>query len=306
MLKRLIYIILLLSFGNSTYAQLQPLLDQYHLNGLAINPAYAGSQEALSVGLYSRVQWVGFESAPKTFTFSMHSPMRNKKVNLGLIVLTDRLGSKAEAGFLFNYAYRIDLGSGKLSFGLAAGLTNISYNLNSIRYTDPGDVLLQDPGRRALLPAFSLGSYYYFDKFYVGVSMPLLTNHQMNQQTGKYHIGFDPAATNYNLITGYLFSLSEKLEMLSSLMFRSNPAIATQLDLHCNLIYKKKVSIGTIIRTNGNLSAILQIQANRQLRIGYSYGYELSELSSYQHGLHEVVLQYNFRYIVDVVNPRYF
>lgn len=306
MLKRLIYIILLLSFGSSTYAQLQPLLDQYHLNGLAINPAYAGSQEALSVGLYSRVQWVGFEGASKTFTFSMHSPMRNKKVNLGLIVLTDRLGSKAEAGFLFNYAYRIDLGSGKLSFGLAAGLTNISYNLNSIRYTDPGDVLLQDPGRRALLPAFSVGSYYYSDKFYVGISMPLLTNHEINQQTGKYRIGFDPAATNYNLITGYLFSLSEKLEVLSSLMFRSNPATATQMDLHCNLIYKKKVSIGTIIRTNGNLSAILQIQANRQLRIGYSYGYELSELSSYQHGSHEVVLQYNFRYIVDVVNPRYF
>lgn len=306
MLKRLIYIILLLSIGSSIHAQLQPLLDQYHLNGLAINPAYAGSQEALSVGLYSRVQWVGFEGAPKTFTFSMHSPMRNKKVNLGLIVLADRLGSKTETGFLFNYAYRMDLGSGKLSFGLAAGLTNISYNINSIRYTDPGDILLQDPGRRALLPAFSVGAYYYSEKFYVGFSMPLLTNHQINQQTGKYRIGFDPAATNYNLGAGYLFSLSEALEILPSFMFRTNPAVATQLDVHCQFIYKKKVALGTIIRTNGNLSAIFQIQANRQLRIGYSYGYELSELSSYQHGSHEVVLMYNFRYIVDVVNPRYF
>ena len=136
--------------------------------------------------------------------------------------------------------------------------------------------------------------------------MPLLTNHQINQQTGKYRIGFDPAATNYNLGAGYLFSLSEALEILPALMLRTNPTIATQLDVHCHLIYKKKVALGTIIRTNGNLSAIIQIQANRQLRIGYSYGYELSELSSYQHGSHEVVLQYNFRYIVDVVNPRYF
>jgi len=306
MLKRILYIILLLNIGSSIHAQLQPLMDQYHLNGLAINPAYAGSQDALSVGLYSRVQWVGFEGAPKTFTFSMHTPMRNKKVNLGLILLADRLGSKAETGFLFNYAYRIDLGSGKLSFGLAAGLTNISHNLNDIRYTDPGDFLLQEPGRRALLPAFSLGSYYYSDKFYVGLSMPLLSNHKINQETDTYRISFDPAATNYNLVTGYLFSLSEKLEMLPSLMFRTNPAAATQLDVHCHVIYNRKVSIGTIIRTNGNLSAILQIQANRQLRVGYSYGYELSELSSYQYGSHEVVLQYNFRYIVDVVNPRYF
>jgi len=306
MRKRFFYILFLLMVSSPAFAQLLPLMDQYHLNGLANNPAYAGSKEALSVGLYSRLQWVGFEGAPKTFTFTMHSPMRNKKVNLGLIVLADRLGSKEETGFLFNYAYRIDMSRGKLSFGLAAGLTSISHNLNSIRYTDAGDILLQDPGRRAFLPVFSIGSYYYTDKFYAGISLPLLTNHKMNQQTGRYRIGFDPASTNYSLATGYLFGLSDKLELLPSLMFRTNPAVATVLDIHCSIIYNKKLSFGTIIRTSGNLSAILQIQANRQLRVGYSYGYELSGLSSYQHGSHEVVLQYNFRYIMDVVNPRYF
>jgi len=306
MRKRIFGILFIVLAGSPAVAQLLPLMDQYHLNGLAINPAYAGSQEALSVGLYSRIQWVGFEGAPRTFTFTMHSPMRNKKVNLGLIVLADRLGSKEETGFLFHYAYRIDMGRGKLSFGLAAGLTHLTHNLNSIRYTDAGDMLLQDPGRRALLPAFSVGSYYYSDKFYAGISLPLLTNHEMNQETGRYRIGFDPAATNYNLVTGYLFGLSEKLELLPSLMFRTNPAVSTQLDIHCSVIYNKKVSIGAIIRTSGNLSAVLQIQANRQLRVGYSYGYELSGLSSYQHGSHEVVLKYNFRYIMDVVNPRYF
>ena len=193
MLKRAVYMIMLFCLVSLSQAQLLPLLDQYHMNGLAVNPAYAGSREALSVGLYSRVQWLGFEGAPKTFTFSMHSPMRNRKVNLGLIVLADRLGARSESGFLFNYAYRMDLGSGKLSFGLAGGLTNISVNLNALRYNDQGDVLLQEPGRRALLPAFSIGSYYHTARYYLGISMPLLTNHRINQQTGKYRIGFDPA-----------------------------------------------------------------------------------------------------------------
>ncbi len=304
MLKRFIQLILLLSFGICGYSQLQPLLDQYHLNGLAINPAYAGCHEALSVGLYSRVQWVGFEGAPETFTFSMHSPMRNKKVNLGLIVLADRLGSKKETGFLINYAYRIDLGYGKLSLGLAAGATNLSYNINSIRFPDPGDVLLQNPGKSAFLPAFSIGSYYYTDKYYIGISMPLLTSNFMNQKTGKYSIRFDPAATNYNLVAGYLFKLSEDFELLPSILFKTNPANVSQLDLHCSVIYKKKVSIGTMIRTNGNLSAVLQLQFNPQLKMGYSYSYELSELSSYHSGSHEIVLQYNFRYIIDVISPR--
>ena len=63
-MKRLVLHLVLLSFAIMARSQLQPVLDQYYLNGLVINPAYAGSQEALSVGLYSRVQWVGFEGAP--------------------------------------------------------------------------------------------------------------------------------------------------------------------------------------------------------------------------------------------------
>ncbi len=172
MFKKLIYIILLLGIGVTAFPQLQPLLDQYLLNGLAINPAYAGSQEALNIGLYARNQWVGFEGAPKTFTFTMHSPMRDNHVNLGLLVMNDKIGARTETGFLFNYAYRIEMGTGKLSFGLAAGLTGISTNRDMLRYTDPGDGLILNPGVRALLPELSFGIYYYSDKFFTGLSTP--------------------------------------------------------------------------------------------------------------------------------------
>lgn len=306
MAKRLAYIMLLLGIGISSYAQLQPLLDQDHLNGLAINPAYAGSQDALNIGLYSRIQWVGFEGAPRTNTFSMHSPLRNKKVNLGLIVLGDRLGSKIETGFLLNYAYRIDLGRGKWSLGLAAGVSNISTDLGSLRYTDMADRLLQDPGQSTLLPEFSIGSYYYTERFFAGISMPLFLSHYTDKENGSYQVKFKLREANYLLTAGYLFEISDGIELLPSILLKSNPANNTQLDIQCNLILYDKVWIGTAIRTNGNMSALLQLQVNPQLRIGYSYGYEFSELSSYQHGSHEVVLQYNFRYILEVISPRYF
>jgi type IX secretion system PorP/SprF family membrane protein len=301
-----IYIILMVGWMFPANSQLLPLLDQYHMNGLAINPAYAGSHEALSVGLYARNQWVGFEGAPQTFTISMHSPMRNRKVNLGILILADRLGSKRETGFLLNYAYRMDLGGGKLSLGLAAGMTNLSFNLNSIRFTDPGDNLLQDPGRSALLPAFSLGSYYYTDKYYLGLSLPLFTGHRLDQSTGKYRVSFNPASANYLINAGYVFRLSENVELLPSVLVKSNPSAATQLDLMCRAILIKKIALGASIRTGGNLTALLQVQINTQLRFGYSYGYELTGLSSYQNGTHELVLMYNFKYILDVISPRYF
>jgi type IX secretion system PorP/SprF family membrane protein len=282
------------------------LLDHDHFNGLAINPAYAGSQGALSVGLYSRMQWVGFEGAPRTSTIAIHSPLRNKKVNLGLIILSDKLGSNKETGILLNYAYRIELGKGDFSLGLAAGITHLSTDLNSIRFTDQGDRLLQDPARRVVMPEFSVGSYYQTERFYVGISMPLFLSHSTNEGSGSYQLSFNLAKANYILTSGYLFAITDGIEMLPSILLKSNPANNTQLDIRCNVILREKVWLGTGVRTNGNLSALLQLQVNPQLRVGYSYGYELSKLSSFQHGSHEVMLQYNFRYILEVVSPRYY
>ncbi|MCP4310199.1 MAG: type IX secretion system membrane protein PorP/SprF, partial [Bacteroidetes bacterium] len=92
--KRFIHIAFLIFLSAAVLGQFQPLIDQPRLHGLAINPAYAGSQEALNVGIHSRIQWVGFEGAPRTHALSLHAPMRNKKVSLGLVVMGDRSGSK--------------------------------------------------------------------------------------------------------------------------------------------------------------------------------------------------------------------
>jgi energy-converting hydrogenase Eha subunit B len=64
----LIVIIVLLS-GFTASAQQAATYSQYMFNTLAINPAYAGSQEALSVTALGRFQNVGLSGAPNTQTF---------------------------------------------------------------------------------------------------------------------------------------------------------------------------------------------------------------------------------------------
>ena len=63
-----------------TMAQQDPKYSQYMFNQMAINPAYAGSKEALSATAFIRSQWTGIEGAPKTETFSIHGPLKKKKV----------------------------------------------------------------------------------------------------------------------------------------------------------------------------------------------------------------------------------
>ena len=294
------------SLGISSIAQLSPLLDQYQVNGLALNPAYAGSQEALNIELHSRMQWVGFEGAPRTLSLSMHSPMRDKRVNLGIIILSDRYGSNRETGFLLNYAYRLELGKGNLAMGLAAGGTSLSSEADAIRYVQPGDLLLQDPARRAFIPEFSLGAYFHSDRYYAGFSMPLFLGHTTNASNGKYNLSFNLAEANYMFVSGIIFRISQDFELLPSMLLRINPSSNTQFDLSCNIIYGEKIWLGATLRTNGNLSAILQMQINSQIRVGYSYGYEISELSNYQQGSHEILMVYSFKYLLEVISPRYF
>jgi len=306
MWMKLIVILFLWIVACPVEAQLHPLLDQYQMNGLAINPAYAGSQEALSVGLYSRNQWIGFEGAPKVLTFFMHSPLQNPKVNLGLMIHHDQVGSFVETGFMLNYAFRIEMGRGKLSLGLAAGMSKLSSDQNLIRYNDEGDQVIQNQMESSVFSDYSFGVYYYTNTYYLGFSMPQLTNRTLNEVTQKFFTTFDAASTNYLLTAGYRFRLTQYIEFLPSTLYKSNPSNDNQVDLNGNFIYKDMVWLGGGYRTNGHVSGLFQLQINAQLRVAYSYGYENSELSSFQQGSHEILILYNFKYLLDVVNPRHF
>src|SRR5690242_534037 len=103
---RYIFISLLLSVTAVVNAQQVATYSQYMFNGLAINPAYAGSHDAMSATALARFQNVGLKGAPNTQTFSIHSPMINKKVSLGLLVIHDQLSVINQTGVHFSYAYR--------------------------------------------------------------------------------------------------------------------------------------------------------------------------------------------------------
>src|SRR4051812_4874833 len=79
-------------------AQHDPLFTQYMFNEMFINPAYAGSRDLLSATLLYRDQWVGMDGAPKTQTFSIHSPIANKKIGLGFSIMNESIGVEHQTG----------------------------------------------------------------------------------------------------------------------------------------------------------------------------------------------------------------
>jgi type IX secretion system PorP/SprF family membrane protein len=106
-----------------------PVYSQYLQNGLVINPAYAGSRGALSALLSYRLQWMGTKGSPVIQSLSLHTPMKNDRVALGILAQFMQYGFTKSTSIYANYAYHVKVGNGKLSFGLKAGadLSNTDY-----------------------------------------------------------------------------------------------------------------------------------------------------------------------------------
>src|ERR1035437_9119260 len=86
-------------------AQKAPMYTHYMNNTLVVNPAYAGSRDALTVTAINRMQWVDFEGAPITQSITMHSPLENDHIGLGFSILNDKIGPTNLPSVVLDYAY---------------------------------------------------------------------------------------------------------------------------------------------------------------------------------------------------------
>jgi len=101
-----------------SFAQQDSQYTQYMYNTVNINPAYAGSRDALSIFLLHRTQWVGLDGAPVTNNASLHTPIGDSNFGVGLSFVNDRIGPATENMISADLAYFIQISANyKLSVG---------------------------------------------------------------------------------------------------------------------------------------------------------------------------------------------
>jgi type IX secretion system PorP/SprF family membrane protein len=286
-------------------AQHRPMYSQYMFNQLVINPAYTGSRDVLSTTALYRHQWAGLKGAPRTQSFYLHSPLPNPKNNFGLSFVFDRLGVTYTNSFNFSYAYRLDLGKGRLAFGLQAGLSTLQNRYSEVITDTPGDAVFAGNSRPIAIPGLGFGAYYDTKRFYLGFSLPYL----LQYRSAGFQVFVKDEPTTFQpalLTTGCLIRLNPDLLLRPSILFKYIPNSPMQLDLNANLIIKESLWIGASFRTRDALVGMLEYQINPQFRLGYAYDYSVTTLQHYNTGSHELMLRYEFGYRVKAMSPRYF
>lgn len=305
-MKKALSIILLLFITLTSYPQLKPLSDQYILNPMTLNPAYAGNRGALSIAAFYRHQWVGIEGAPRTTTLVADAPFWDDRIGLGLMISNDRIGVTNEYSFTSMYSYKVTMGEGILSFGLGAGAITTNTRWSDLTTLDPGDDYYLIDSKVFVVPDFSFGVYYSVQNYFAGISIPRLLSYKYDYDRNKYDMTVDPEAYHYLFNTGYVFNVSERMRFFPSTLIYYSPGEKVLYDINANVSLMNLFWVGASYRNDRSIAAFFQFHVNDQLRIAYTYNYDLGKLSSYSSGTHEIMLRYEFRYRGDVVNPLVF
>jgi type IX secretion system PorP/SprF family membrane protein len=286
-----------------------PVYSQYLQNGLIINPAYAGSRGALSGLLSYRMQWIGAKGSPVIQSISLHTPMKEDKVALGIMAQFMQFGFTKATSIYASYAYNIRVGNGKLSFGLKGGADISNTDYTGILLTQPGDKVFTSNDKPYILPNVGAGLYYYSRKIFAGVSVPSFLSYK---KTGTGSVQAYHKLSNYDFIFsgGGLITFSQFFKFKPSFLLDyslQNAKKINQFDINGNFILADILWIGGSWRTTEEVVVgILQIQPTPQLMIGFSYDYPNGKTKSYSKGSTEIIIRYEFGYKVSAANPRYF
>lgn len=286
-------------------AQQLPQFTQYMYNTISVNPAYAGSREALSIVGLHRSQWVGFDGGPITQTLSIHSPLRNDRIGLGLSFIQDDLGPENFSYLYGDFSYSIPTGvDGKLAFGIKGGFTSYSLDpdFRQSQSFDPSIYGIED----RWTPNIGLGVFWHTNKWYLGLSAPRVLNTNRNTEEGFEAL----ERLSYYFTGGYVFNLNDNLKFKPSYLLKATNGAPLSYDFTANFLFAEKFWLGASYRLNestGAFGGFADFQVSRQLRVGYAYEKPLSDINDYVNGTHEVLLIYEFKFMSNKLkSPRYF
>ncbi len=297
---------LIILVSSTVKAQQEPMYTEYMFNTQTINPAYAGTWESMGFMALAREQWVGFDNAPSTQTFTFQTLGKKEKVGLGFSIIHDKFGLEKRLAVYGDYSYLVKLNFDlQLRFGLKAGFSNYSNNLSDYTIIDGSDQRFQGEIDQKFMPNFGFGAFLYSKKYYVGLSVPKAVQTEFENNYNNYSTKAE--MRHFYLIGGYVFDLSDNVQFKPTALGKLTIGAPVEFDLSANFLLAKRFWLGAMYRTGDSFGFTAQWIIDNKLRVGYSVDFTTTKLRSYNDGTHEIMVSYELKFLQKkFVSPRYF
>ena len=291
----LLVVLFILGF-QYTSAQQLPMYSQFFWNDFVINPAYTGVTNSPRVQLGYRNQWGGFDGAPSTYTLGGHTLLKNQQMGLGgILFMDDAGGAVSQMGLMLNYNYILKLNDkSNLSMAVSGILNQYSYDGSGIENIDPDPSL--SGSVKQMSPDMSFGLLYSLnDKLRVGFGVNQLIQSRLSKldDLNSLALGENRLIRHYNLTTSYSFKLSESFDLDPYFLMRSTFIAPSLIELGAKGTFNDLLFFGLSYRHSESAIAMLGINVKNTV-LAYSYDYNISDITGYSKGSHEVLLAYQF------------
>jgi type IX secretion system PorP/SprF family membrane protein len=279
----LLTVVLLCSVG--AFAQQNLFYNHYFINPSLYNPSFIAPEGYSTLYLNYRKQWIGIKGAPTTGTLNLHLPL-NHKAGIALTAYQDEAGLLTTSSGLISFAYSVYFGKrvtdlNKLSFGIAAGVTNSRIK------SDP-DTDLNDPvlGNNTSAIDGQVGINYQFNRLRIAVSIPRIFDPYTASEK-SFNTGGITQLDNTISSISYNFPISGRLSFEPWFTYRTFNNLAPQFEALGSFKIDKLLWFGGSYRQDYGAAAFFGLSIKDKLKVGYAYEFATDQTDQLGNGSHE-------------------
>lgn len=292
-MRKVAFLVCFVTLSFLSFGQQRPVMSTYMFNGLALNPAYAGSLNLFVGTFIHRKQWINVEGAPTSQIFTVHNSFLSNQIGGGLMVTKDKLGVHEETAVYGSYAYKIKTSAGILALGLSGGFDNRRADFDQLNILNTDDPLLTGSQSR-FNPNFGTGIYFANPRLFIGVSVPYIIENSLYQventtteaKESRYYYG----------TAGVILNINKNIKLAPSVLIRAQEQNRFGWDLNATIIFDEIAYAGISYRNGDALVFLTQMILNENFRVGYSYDATTSKLANHSKGSHEIMLIYRRKF----------
>lgn len=305
----IMYIVVLNSIA---FAQLNPRSSLYAFHQSSYNPAICGAFDYGNASLVVRNQYVGFvdKSGPSSTWFNVSMPIKSVNSGVGLSVAQTKEGFEKRVSAKLNYAYHLNLRSGRLGLGLSAGLNTVGWDLSGAVYPDgTNDNYLESTiGSKEKFSNLLLGfgAFYQVGSLYAAFSVTELNEPSLKFDSGKMKY----LKRHYWISCGYDYKTSSPKWTLSPAMTLKTTLSDLQVSFDCRAIYNNFAIVGISYTSSQDISLNIGAQFKDGTKLDglkaiFSYDVVTSKLGGESAGNLEFMLSYDFNLFIEKENKIY-
>jgi len=296
--------LVLMLFVGQTKAQQQTQFTNILLNQYLYNPAFAGTFKGMQFNAGSRLQWTGFDGAPRAYMASGYGTLKKQPgMAVGGMVLNDQMGLLNRTSIYASYSYHLKLNDHwRIGFGISPGFVQYNVKVYNAKPYDKDDQFLASSILNANAFDLNSGFLVYHKKFFFGFS-----GQQLPSAKIKWDNTIGRLTPHWYIYSGYNYTIDKKKKeyvLQPSILMRFNSPNPFEIEYNLKCTYKSMLWAGVSFRhaktvssiakqwQNNSLCAMLGVTVSKQFTLGYSFDVAMNNLRKYNNGSHEVILSY--------------